>query len=195
MTQVSKTAQVARFFAQQYGAPGIPRKRLVKLAYMADVLARQYLGRPITDLQYIKDHYGPNARELEDYTRELVTAEMADEFTQRSDGIRWIRLQARGQTGPFDFTLGETEILGYVTENYLEMEMDEFVELVVKTTDPFTQVAREGDPLPMEIVNNTVRTAIGFDLERLALAERQATEGDYITLAQFVNGVRARPAS
>ncbi|MDQ3675069.1 MAG: hypothetical protein M3365_11955, partial [Gemmatimonadota bacterium] len=43
LTTPSKTAQVLRYFAQHYGGPGVPRKRLVKLAYMADILSRQYL--------------------------------------------------------------------------------------------------------------------------------------------------------
>lgn len=194
MTQVSKTAQVLQYFAQQWGAPGIPRKRLVKLAYMADILSRQYLGRPITELAYIKDHYGPNARELETFTDELVQANLAQEFIQRDEQLRWIRLRAMGQR-PFDFTLGETEILGYVTGNYMDMEINEFVDLVVKTTDPFKQVSREGDLLPMSLVDNTVKSEIGFDLERLAIAERQAAEGKFITLTQFANGLRARTAS
>jgi hypothetical protein len=192
MAKVSKTAQVLRFFAQQYGPKGIPRKRLVKLAYMADILALQYLGRPMTELHWIKDHYGPNAREVEDFTRELVEANMGDEFTERDGPIRWIRLRASGGPGPFDFTLGDIEILGYINDNYLDMEMEEFVDLVVKTTDPFRQVEREGEAVPMDLVKNTVRNEIGFDLERMAAAEQQAIEGKSITLAQFANGLRAR---
>jgi hypothetical protein len=194
MTQISKTAQVVRFFAQQYGTRGIPRKRLVKLVYMADVLSRQYVGRPLTELEYIKDHYGPNARALPDFTAELVAAELADEFTEREEGIRWHRLRATGQPATLEFSLGEAEILAYVSENYADMDMQEFVDLVVKTTDPFTQVAREGDVLPMALVDNAVRREVGFDIERLAIAERQAAEGDCVTLAEFSNELRAQSA-
>lgn len=103
---VSKTAQVLGFFVQQYGAPGISRKRLVKLAYMADVLSRQYLGHSITDIDYIKDHYGPNARELPDVVTELVDAGLADEDLVRSESYRAIRLRDTHQPIPYDFSLG-----------------------------------------------------------------------------------------
>jgi hypothetical protein len=75
------------------------------------------------------------------------------------------------------------------------MDMEEFVDLVVKTTDPAKQAERLGEDLPMQIVDNVVRNEIGFDLERLAAAEQQAAEGNSVTLAQFANGLRSRAAS
>src|SRR5688572_15613925 len=94
MPELSKTAQVLRLFAQAYGKPGIPRKRLVKLAYVADILAWQYLGHPLTALHWIKDHWGPNARDLPEVTAELEGQELAEEFTARDGAIRTIYLRA-----------------------------------------------------------------------------------------------------
>src|SRR3990172_4747017 len=105
--QPSKTAQVLKFFAQQYGHPGVPRKRLAKLVYMADVLARQYLGHPITEFEYIKDHYGPYARSLPDYAEELVGCELAEETTSRDGVRRTVRLRDLGQPLAFQFSPGE----------------------------------------------------------------------------------------
>ena len=190
MTTISKTAQVLNFFAMQYGPPGIPRKRLVKLAYMADVIARQCLGHPITDLVYIKDHFGPNARELGDFAEELAQAEIAEQVTERQGEIRYIRLRAGGRPVLFDFTLGETKVLWYVVANYLSMEIDEFIDLVVKETDPVRAVERLGDTLPMERLDNTVRNTVGFDLEKIAKAELQMERGEFVTLAQLANELR-----
>ncbi len=192
MPPVTKTAQVLKYFAQQYGTKGIPRKRLVKAAYMTDVLARQYLGRAITDLAYIKDHYGPNARELPTYTRELVASELADEVRERDESISFIRLKDRGRAAVFEFTLGELEILGYVAKNYLDMDISEFIDDVVKESDPFKAVEREGELLPMERLDNTKRRELGFDLERVVSAERDAKEGKYLTLATFADAIRAQ---
>jgi hypothetical protein len=190
MPNISKTAQVLRFFAQQYGPPGIPRKRLVKLAYMADILARQYLGHPITEFVYIKDHYGPNARELPEAAQELLDGELADEHTERDGSYRKIRLRASHKLAVFDFTLGENEVLRYVVDNYLDMDIDEFVDDVVKETDPFKAVDRQEEVIPMDIVDGTKRAEIGFDLERILRAERQAAEGNSMTLADFMNELR-----
>jgi hypothetical protein len=189
---ISKTAQVLRFFAQQYGSAGITRKRLVKLAYMSDVLSRQYLGQPITELGYIKDHYGPNARELPEFTKELVEAALADEWETWDGNYRRIRLRAMAPGGMFSFSLGETEILAYVAKNYLAMDIEEFIDSVVKNTDPFKQVIVHGEHLPMHIVDNTVRNGVGFDLERVAAAERQAEEGDFVTLGDLANELHGR---
>lgn len=187
---LSKTSQVLCFFAQQYGAQGIPRKRLVKLAYMADVISRECLGRPITELQYIKDHFGPNARELEDFTAELQAQSAADEWTERDAGTRWIRLRASASIPPFEFSLGELEVLGYVAANYLKMPVEEFIESVVKQTDPFLQVNRIGDLLPMSLVDGTVRDSLGFNLETVAHTAHEIERGNYVTLTQIADELR-----
>ena len=194
MPTVSKTAQVLKYFAQQYGAQGIPRKRLVKAAYMTDILTRQYLGHPVTRFAYIKDHYGPNARELSEYAQELETAELASEVRKRDGQRTSIQLKDNGRPLVFDFSLGELEILDYVASNYLNMDLAEFIDDVVKVTDPFSEVTVEGALLPMEIVDNTGRNDVGFDLERVAIGERQVEAGQYLTLAQFANVLRAQTA-
>lgn len=190
MQEISKTAQVLRLFAQAYGMPGIPRKRLVKLAYVADILARQYLGRPLTGLHWIKDHYGPNARDLPEVTAELQDLELAEEYTAH-DGIRTIYLRASQTPVAFEFTLGENEVLRYIVDNYLEMDLPEFIDDIVKQTDPFKAVMRTGEDIPMHIVDGEKRDEIGFDLESILRAEKQAAEGEWVTLAEFANGLRA----
>lgn len=191
MTDLSKTAQVLSFFAQQYGSPGIPRKRLVKLAYMADVLARQYLGHPVTDFGYIKDHYGPNARELPSVVQELAEAGVAEERVEHDGAYRTIRLLDAHQPIVFDFSLGENEVLSYVVENYKDMELQEFIDLVVKETDPFTAVTTHGEELPMQLVDDTMKQSVGFDLESILSAEHQVAQGHYQTLNQFGDALRA----
>lgn len=191
MQEVSKTAQVLRLFAQAYGRPGIPRTRLVKLAYVADILTRQYLGHPLTELRWIKDHYGPNARELPQVTKELVELDLAEEYVTRDGNTRAIRLRASHAPMVFGLTLGENEVLRYIIDNYLSMELEEFIDDVVKATDPFKAVNRHGEELPMDLVNGEKRDEIGFDLEKVLHAERQAAEGEWTTLADFANELRA----
>lgn len=191
MPELSKTAQVLRLFAQAYGRPGIPRKRLVKLAYVADILARQYLGRPLTELHWVKDHYGPNARDLPEATEELLQRDLADEYTSRDGDYRTIYLRASRQPVAFDFTLGENAVLSYIVDNYLNMDLPELIDEIAKQTDPFKAVERHGEELPMHLVDGKKRGEIGFDLERILRAEQQASEGQWSTVADFANELRA----
>lgn len=195
MSELSRNAQVLKYFAQNYGAPGVPRKRLVKLAFMTDLLARQYLGHPISHFEYLKDHFGPNARDLPEYAQELERAELAVEFVERHPTHRTIRLRDCGRPVAFDFTAGESEILAYVVENYLSMDLDEFIDDVVKETDAFKAATRQGESLPMHLVDNSRRNEIGFDLESVLLAERQNAEGLGVTLSEFSRALRTDPSA
>ena len=57
MPEVSRNAQVLRYLLEV--APGVGHTLLAKFAYLADLLARQYLGRPITTMEYKFDSHGP----------------------------------------------------------------------------------------------------------------------------------------
>jgi hypothetical protein len=164
---------------------------------MADVLARQYLGRPITEFVYIKDHYGPNDRSLPEYVAELERAGLAEQGRLLTPEYRTYRLRDLGKPVVFGFTPGENEILGYVADNYLNMEIEEFIELVVKETDPCKEVTQEGEELPMHLVDGTVRDEVGFDLEAIVRAEQQAEANAGAALVapallvHLVSGLRA----
>jgi hypothetical protein len=190
MQSVSKTAQTLRFFAQQYGSPGISRKQLVKLVYMADVLGREYLGHPITAFTYKSDLYGPNVVDIDDPVEELRGQALAEQYTSYDRNIKRIRLRASHVPMVFDFTLGENEILRYVVENYMPMPLDEFIDDVVKETAAYKAAERIGDEIPMAIADGTKRDEIGFDLEHILNAEKQAAEGNSMTLGEFFDELR-----
>jgi hypothetical protein len=191
---ISKNAQLLKFFAQAYR--GIPRKRLVKMAYMADLLARQYLERPISDFRWIAYYYGPYAFEIPEAIKELETQELAwareVEPTPGGD-VSWKLLYDSGQRVPFEFTLGENEVLGYVVANYLDMPMDELLWDVVYPTPPFKAAVAEGfgSQIPMELANGEGKRLAGFDLEAVIMAERQVEAGEYVTAPSFFNALRA----
>jgi len=54
---LTRTAQALRLLLEV--APGAGHTVLAKLAYLADLLARQHLGRPITGMEYTYDNHGP----------------------------------------------------------------------------------------------------------------------------------------
>src|SRR5712691_2138022 len=128
---VSRNARLLKYFVQQY--PGIPRKRLVKLVYMADIISRQFLGRPISTFEYRLDKFGPYDPAIEDD--------------------------------------------------------------VVYETSPMKDAEVFRAPLRMELVDNEGRKAVGFDLEAVIRAERQAETGNHATLGAFLDGLRTRIAT
>jgi len=191
---LSRNAQLVKFFAEQYS--GVPRTVLVKFIYMADLIAREYLGEPISEFTYHLDKHGPYDSAIEDAVAEVVAADLGWETTERyplpgGDQGRYIRLHVNRRPIPFNLTLGQNEVLAYVVKNYVPMPKAEFLEQVVYQTPPMKAVDRLKDLLPMDMVNNTGRKAVGFDLEGVLQAERRARTEPLLTLADFMSGVQA----
>ena len=191
---LSRDAQLLKFFAQQYR--GIPRKRLVKMAYLSDLISRQYLDHPITGFQWFAYYYGPYADAIKDRVGELEKSGLAwvqeSEATPEGD-MAWKRLFDSGRPVPFDFSLGENEVLAYVVANYLNMDMEELLYDVVYQTTPYKAVMFErfGSLLPMDLANREGKQSVGFDLEAVIKAERQVEAGHYVSAAGFFDGLRA----
>ncbi len=195
---LSRNAQLVKFFAEQYS--GVPRTVLVKFIYMADLIAREYLGGPISEFTYHLDKHGPYDAAIDDAVREVVNADLGWETVEPfplpgGDRGRYIRLHVNRRPIPFDLTLGQNEVLAYVVKNYVPMAKKEFLEQVVYETAPMKAVERLKDPLPMDMVNNTGRNAVGFDLEDVLQAERRARTEPLLTLADFMSAVQAAVSS
>lgn len=53
--KLSRTAQAILSLLGGAGEKGIPKEKLAPMLYMADVIAREYLGHPITDIEWTKE--------------------------------------------------------------------------------------------------------------------------------------------
>ncbi len=193
---LSRNAQVFKFFAQQ--CSGIPRKHLVKLAYMADLVARQFLGHPISRFNYILHHFGPYPRETEETIRELESLELAravESVRATPYDVATKKLFDTGRPVIFDFSLGENEVLAFVVRCFMKMDTEELVEDVVYQTSPFLQAVSEErfkGPIHMEIVDGQGKQELGFDLERVLAATRQADLGDSMVAREWFDALRNR---
>jgi Protein of unknown function (DUF4065) len=185
MSPVSKTAQVLKYFAQRYQAAarkGVPRKRLVKLAYLADLLSREFLSTPITALAYYRYTFGPYDSAIEDSIDELVAAGLADRRDGwESDEVFSKRLTDTGAPIAFDFSHAEFEVLRYVAENYIDMPMRELLDDVVYPSAPMKLAPNKNDVLPMSVVDGRGLTLVGFRLEDVLAAEAAIDSGDFST--------------
>jgi hypothetical protein len=190
---LSRDALLVKFFAQAYR--GIPRKYLAKFIYEADVLAREYLGHPISSLRYRRDKYGPYDPAIKDAIEELIAAghveERRDSFFGTLVSGRSYRLYDQHRPVSFDFDLGESAVLDYVVRNYLNMPFKEFLTDVIYETAPMKAGTPMDRPLPMDALNHTGTKRVGFRLDEVVRAEEAARRGDVITLSAFMDELRA----
>lgn len=186
---LSRNAQVLKFFLQQ--APtGIVITKLQKLAYLADLEARKYLGQPITTFDYYWHDHGPFDGALYTAKSELVDDGYAEEEQREYFGYRERRVIDRGRSASFDFDTYELEVLSFVADTYLETELRKLLPEVVYKTRPMKAVKRRGERLPMEQVNNTGEAELGYDPKAVIEGEAAITRGDYILASDFFDGLR-----
>lgn len=189
MDAPSKEARVLKFFAQRLpGSLGVTQ--LLKLAYLADLHAREYLGRPITGYRYTFYRHGP-------FDRRLYAT--VDELSRR----RWVRTERQSllggkskraviDAGPDEdlgFTPAEARILEFVTRTYGRLALDELLRRVYDT-EPM-KAARKDGPVPMELADHRARSALGYDLDDVLREEQEIERGNYVRSGEFFDALRA----
>lgn len=189
MKDLSRNAEVLRYFLEERGA--LNHTRLLKLAYLADLSARRLLGRPISTFSYYFHHHGPFDPGLYDAVGELKRAGWAEERLEYYSGRKYEqRVSWTGPSGPASFSPAEREILEHVTRTYARMPLDQLLNDVVYQTEPM-KAAQRGSTIPMADQNDVERNELGFDLEQVLVAERDALQGNYMTGRDFFDALRA----
>jgi len=188
--RISKDAQVLRFFASKRGR--IDATAHLKLAYLADLCAREYLGRPITGFSYRWHNHGPFDSAFYSAREELVTQGLAQEHTTTYPGVDYtgrtlVNLPGRVKS---DLTAGERMVLEYVNTHYGDLPLDGLLKIVYET-EPMQMVEKRGQRLPMDEVNDRGREDLGVDLDELASAQERVRAGEYLTLNELVGELRS----
>lgn len=158
----SRTAQLIRYFVEH--VPNAGRTRVVKFLYMADHEARRYLGRPLTELDYRWDQFGPYDPAILQELDRLAEAGFL-EFDAIRDGQGYARYRYRPTHRSFPRFLKKEEqaILDYIIDQYANMKLVDLLEEVVYQTRPMRAARERGERLRMEVVDNELR-APGMDL-------------------------------
>jgi hypothetical protein len=189
MRDLEKNARVLKYFAQRT-AEELGVTKLLKLAYLTDLHAREYLGRPITSFAYKFHNHGP-------FDPQLYGA--VEEMDRRRWGRpekRWF-LQGRmkralvnvGSIPEVGFTPAEEAILDFVHRCYTHLPLPALLKTVYET-EPM-KVARRNRPVPMDIVDNAAKDSLGYDLETVLEQEREIERGNYMLASDFFNALRA----
>ncbi len=186
---VSKNAQILRLIMEI--DPGISRTKLLKLVYLSDHDARQYLGKPISDLEYMFYKQGPFDVAFYDAKDELLHRGLAEEVPTDTLGYQGYEYNPTDKEVEFDYlTEAEIEIVRHLATQLKGMTATQVCDDIVYQTDPMKK-ANQLDLLDMDMLNNRVRKREGFDFERLLVSEASAAAGDYRPMADVVNGLRS----
>jgi hypothetical protein len=189
METLSRNAQVVKYFVQR--APSeLGVVKLQKLAYLADLYAREYLGHPVSGFDYMYYKHGPFDADLYTAIEELERADYVETRRHSLLGGRNKRgVVNKGRFTAFEFTRPEKEILDYVAEVYENEPLERILVEVYETTP--MKIASRNERIPMEIVDNRAKRALGYDLETVLSEEAEIDRGNYVLASDFFDGLRA----
>lgn len=185
---MSRNAQVLQYFVQRS-----PEKlgvvKLEKLAFLADLYAREYLGRPVTDFRYVFYTHG---RFDSDRYAAIAELEEAGHVRTRPESFlsgknRRSILEVKAAES-FDFARLEMEILDYVASVYGAVPLKPLLAEVYATAP--MKAARRNQPVPMGIADNRAKRTRGYDLEGVLAEEAEIDRGNYVLAADFFNALR-----
>jgi hypothetical protein len=190
MPELSRNALVLRYLLEV--APGVGHIKLAKFAYLADLEARKYLARPISQFRYIRDQHGPfDARAFFSARDELVGRGFATETPVECGPYVEYQMHPTSRVPEYDFSVPESEVLSYVALTYMSKTARDLCEDIVYRTPPM-QNLKLGDEVPMDKLDGESRDKLGFSLERMLAGEASAEAGRVRPMAEVVNELRAR---
>jgi hypothetical protein len=188
IVNLSRNAQVLRYLLQV--APGIGRTKLAKFAYLADVEARKYLGRPVSSFVYCFDQHGPfDSGGFFSATGELTMHGFATEHEMPCGQYIGYELFPTSKQAEFDFTPAEAEVLRYVASTFFSKTARDLCDDIVYKTEPML-AAEPGKPLRMDILNPAPGDRLGFSLERMLAGEASVAAGRTRPLADVMLELR-----
>jgi hypothetical protein len=168
------------YFLERAGPLG--RTQIVKLLYLADLEARRWLGRPLTDLKWIRFHYGPweqaIAATLDGLGADQGVSRQVVHFPSGDGELFSIEQRARAHA----FAPAEEAILAFVAESHGVLPRRQLVDDVVYQTRPMKEGSdRLRAPLPMHLVDNEAILEMGgLSLERALAAEAELARGEVV---------------
>lgn len=185
----NRVAQLIRYFVKH--VPGAGRTQIVKFLYLSDHEARRYLGRPLTELRYRWDRFGPFdpeiLRQLERLTQEGFLCRTEYGF----QGTPAYSYTATDTPIAQEFSKAESVILGTIVDRFGTVPLGNLLDDVVYQTRPMLEAQRRGQRLRMELLDNEERIP-GAELERVVRAVEQLDRGEGRPMSEVFAELRRR---
>src|SRR5688572_13588574 len=122
-SELSKQEQMIAFFVNQLGGD-FGRTALMKYLYLADYEARRFLGKPISDTEYVWHHYGPYDHTLNSKIDALEKKNvLSEQAVLWPTGQQGYRFRPGSTSVPFGFTPEEVIVLQYVCDEYSKLDL------------------------------------------------------------------------
>jgi uncharacterized protein YwgA len=184
----TRVAQLIRQIVER--VPGCGRTRIVKLLYLADHEARRYLGRPLTDLDYRWDNFGPYDPEIQRQINCLKGEGQIQEVANLApEGYTWYQYNPAGRGVRCELGKEEAVLFDYVIQTYSDMKLQDLLDEVVYQTRPMTAAANRGERLRMELVDGEKRIP-GLELENVIRGVEQIDNGQKRSLEEVALGLQ-----
>jgi hypothetical protein len=137
------TADLIHYFVKR--VPGAGRTQVMKFLYLADLEARKYLGRPLSDLDYILWDYGPfDSQVLAQLDDLCARGFLSHETVDYASGKKGHRYGPTDKPLAAHFTEDERAVLDFVAAEYGSMTRQALVEEVVYQSAPMVDAKERG---------------------------------------------------
>lgn len=185
--QLSKEEQMIAFFVNQLGGD-FGRTALMKYMYLADYEARRFLGKPISEIEYVWHHYGPYDHNLPEIIERLGKKKMvSQEKIQWPTGQEGYRFRPGDVPAPYSFSPEELLVLQYVCEQYSKLDLQALLEDVVYATEPMKDAQdrkAKQQPINMDLINGIRQNELGIPFDELLRRSIDARGGATLTMEQ-----------
>lgn len=182
---MSRNSRVLELVLQRAGKP-LGRIRLLKLAYLADLLAWRVLGAPLSEFRYFFHRNGPFDAAFYTALEELDQAgRITQEEITTQDGYECnlTRSTVPGYA-PEGFTPGQVHLVDLAVKRYAALPQEELLRQVY-ATEPM-KGANRGQSLSMVTQKDRDRdAAAGISLEDILAARAAFQRGEWISFDEF----------
>jgi uncharacterized protein YwgA len=157
MPEKAKLNDMIEYLVSNFSGNALTRTKLVKLLYLAD--RESYIGRDrqISNIKYIKYHYGPYSEDIVDALQEMDGDEIR-ELSGRSQNGTYYRYEANSDYEGSSLTREERAILKRVLREYENTQTKQLVETVYDLDD--LDSVEKYTPLLKDTTVNAGRRAI-----------------------------------
>jgi uncharacterized phage-associated protein len=189
---LSKEEQLIAFFVARCSGK-LGRTQIVKLLYMADYESRRYLGRPLSDLNYIWHYHGPFDSEIYSGITNLTNrAIIREEQIPLPSGKTAYRYYGGDQPVVYNFSSLELEILGHVCRTYSTLSLRELLDDIVYETEPMKKAQAEdarGQKLDFAMIDRAKEFEFGLSTETLWKRIQAVRSGRSVSHAEVMRSL------
>lgn len=176
-----------------------PSTWLLKLLYLADCEAEQWLGHPITDMAYVFHHYGPFDDRVYTCLDELesngkVTLENKSGATNRGEVWEGTYYRVKRKLRTSSLCDAERAVIDALMERYRGRAASQLTQDAYKTTPmPIAQKRGRGSKVDPKSGRNVERRRhAGLDVAAVLRAREQAKRGEVFALADVERELQRR---